>query len=154
MELSRQQYRQVKRVLEQIYKYCGTYDPFLISKKFNINVSVIPLKGLSGISDISPTGHATIYLSSALNSYAKKIVCAHELGHIFLHRDTELNLFTVDGNKNSLTEYEANIFALELLPHIKPINYFQYSKEELQSYIEKKVFSNIYTLTEQINDNA
>lgn len=146
MELSKKQYSQVKNILGEIYKYCGTYDPFLIAKRFNIKISVITLKGLSGISDISRSGQATIYLSSTLNSYAKKIVCAHELGHIFLHKDTELNLFTVDGNKSSLSEYEANIFAMELMPHTKPINYFNYSREELQSYMEKKIFSNIYTL--------
>lgn len=62
----------------------------------------------------------TIYvmISSFLTEEEKRIVAAHELGHIILHRD-HLKLAPMKDdciyNMMNNTEYQANIFAAELL---------------------------------------
>jgi len=145
MEITRERYWEIRTIVEKIYKHCGTRDPFLIAEGLNINCSTISLSGALGISDISKaTDKATIYLSSNLDSYAKKIICAHELGHLLLHRDIGVNLFTSDGDKDDIIEYEANVFALELMPHLKPFEFRKFTKEELQTHMEKKITSNTY----------
>lgn len=143
MEISRKRYKEIKRRLARIVKYCGTRDPFEIAKKMDISCTILPLEGLLGASDISK---ASICLSKHLDNYARKIICAHELGHIILHREESLNLFRNDRNETDIIEYEANLFAMELLPQIKTKRYLELSKEELQRYIEKKIVMNMYTL--------
>ncbi len=59
-----------------------------------------------------------ITVNSDLSQDMQKIICAHELGHAMLHRDKSgINAFHdfsfFDGNDR--LEYEANIFAAELL---------------------------------------
>lgn len=55
-------------------------------------------------------------------NYEARILCAHELGHYFLHENHEyamnndsLNLFLPEEN---LAEYEANVFSILLMPQI------------------------------------
>ena len=62
----------------------------------------------------------TIYvmLSSFLSEEEKRIVAAHELGHVILHR-TQLKMAPMSDNRlyNMIneTEYQANLFAADLL---------------------------------------
>ena len=62
----------------------------------------------------------TIYvmLSSFLSEEEKRIVAAHELGHIMLHR-SQLKMAPMSDNRlyNMIneTEYQANLFAADLL---------------------------------------
>ena len=62
----------------------------------------------------------TIYvmLSSFLLEEEKRIVAAHELGHVILHR-TQLKMAPMSDNRlyNMIneTEYQANLFAADLL---------------------------------------
>jgi Zn-dependent peptidase ImmA (M78 family) len=78
-----------------------------------------------------------IFVNSSLPDYMAQIVCAHELGHDRLHR----NIATGDIlGENSLfdifsrAEYEANVFAAELLisdSDILPLISEKYSAEEI-----------------------
>ncbi|MCC2255954.1 ImmA/IrrE family metallo-endopeptidase [Ruminococcus sp. CLA-AA-H200] len=62
----------------------------------------------------------TIYVmfNSALSEYEKRIVAAHELGHITLHR-SQLRIAPMSDsqlyNMVDKTEYQANLFAADLL---------------------------------------
>ena len=60
-----------------------------------------------------------IFINANLSTEMKKLVCAHELGHALLHRplgktDTGLMEFELFDITNT-TEYEANLFAANLL---------------------------------------
>ena len=71
-----------------------------------------------------------IYINSELDEKQQSLVCAHELGHHFLHR--KLNRLFMDRNTTMVTEKyenEAYQFALELL----------YPDEELQSFLDRTV---------------
>ena len=63
-------------------------------------------------------GQPSITINSDLPKMIQKIICAHELGHAVLHSQTpgmgkfhDFALF----DTTSITEYEANVFAAELL---------------------------------------
>ena len=60
-----------------------------------------------------------IFINATMSNEMKRIVCAHELGHALLHRSLgktqeclmEFELFNITNS----TEYEANLFAANLL---------------------------------------
>ncbi len=100
-----------------IRKY-KTRDPFKIMDDMHIIVgetsSFQKLKGFCFMSC------KTIYvqISSFLSEEEKQIVAAHELGHIILHR-TQLKMAPMKDdtlyNMQDSTEYQANLFAADLL---------------------------------------
>ena len=65
-----------------------------------------------------------------------RIIAAHELGHILLHSESDINMFE-ENTDFSYEEYEADIFVMELMPKIQPYyrDYTTLSPEELRKYI-------------------
>ena len=160
MEINRKRYDRLKSMAKGCNNLFGTSNPFEICRMAGIGVRFILLsKGIYGFSDIlekpesipenvSPI-NAMIYLSSALNSYAGKIVCAHELGHVLLQKDERLNLFDIEDQEESLYEYEANLFAIELMPqiyHSPSIDYRDLTRRELYQYMNQKITTTFFTL--------
>ena len=97
---------------------CGTRDPMRIAKELGIHVQFSNefqlLKGMYCVIDRS----RFIIINANLSERDKKTVCAHEIGHDVLHRQIakvspfqEFGLYDI----KSRTEYEANIFASDLL---------------------------------------
>lgn len=84
-------------------------------------VRYAPLKGMDGCI-VSKGKAAIITVNSAIDYEGqKRFVIAHELGHFFLHPETR-QVETVDRNQinnwssqQEIEEYEANLFAAELL---------------------------------------
>lgn len=101
----------------------GTRDPFRIARDLGHTVKFLDLKRQKGFcADIY--NNCFIFISSRLSEQMKRMTCAHELGHIILHRRLlgrdsngqfkkfiEMELFDIKDN----TEYEANLFAADLL---------------------------------------
>lgn len=95
---------------------CGTRDPFEIAKMCRAELIIKELGSLKGfykiINDVP-----FIFINKSLSSAEARLVCAHELGHHALHRKfarvgfEEFTLFS----ETSRREYEANLFAAELL---------------------------------------
>ena len=94
-----------------------TNDPFEIAKIWGIRILERDhgFKGFKAQA-VKFRGYAPyIAINSNYTEASKKILCAHELGHIFLHDET-LNYFADIGGKiNMQSEYEANLFVLALL---------------------------------------
>ncbi len=62
-------------------------------------------------------------MSGCKTELAKRVICAHELGHALLHDGMAINRF--NGTSDSLQdqcEYEANLFAVALLVDDKSLN--------------------------------
>lgn len=107
-------YKEVERLVRKF----KTRDPFEILDGMNVVVGETnryqKLKGYCFMSC------QTIYImiSSFLTEEEKKIVAAHELGHIILHR-SQLKMAPMKDdvlyNMTDNTEYEANLFAADLL---------------------------------------
>ena len=96
----------------------GTRDPFLILSYLNVDVrfssSYKDLKGFSMICMRS----CYVMINSNLTDEEQRVVAAHELGHIILHKATlskgHIRDFALY-DSTSLEEREANAFAAELL---------------------------------------
>ena len=117
----------IKRLAERLVDKHGTRDPFRIAAELGYTIIYTPLVGVRGFYQYLKRCHI-IYLDSELDEATARFVCAHELGHSFLHRG--LNRIFMDTRTFIITgryETEANQFAVDLI----------YSDEELQPYLSR-----------------
>lgn len=107
----------IKRLAERLVDKHGTRDPFRIAKELGYTIIYTPLVGVRGFYQYLKPCHI-IYLDSELDEATARFVCAHELGHSFLHRG--LNRIFMDTRTFIITgryETEANQFE-ELQPYL------------------------------------
>ena len=112
MIASKEVIARAKRAVEK----CGTRDPFEIARMCKAELIIKELGSLKGFYKIIYR-NPFIFLNKSLSAADARIVCAHEIGHHALHREyarigfEEFSLFS----ENSRREYEANLFAADLL---------------------------------------
>ena len=118
----------------------GTRDPFRICREKGIEVMFRDdFTGQKGAFSLM-LNVPFIFINNNLSDEMKRIVCAHELGHAMLHRKLcrqkknqtiyEYEIFDI---RNS-TEYEANIFAANLLIDEREMNeYMSYGYDIVQT---------------------
>lgn len=147
LKISIKRYKEIKRTAIECYKHFNTKNPFVVFEYLNINYSFIKLEGLlAGFThSSSPSNTNTlpsfhVYINTRYDVYSQKIIAAHELGHICIHQKDHLNMLD-NSTTSTRKEYEANIFAMEFMPHIQPkgMNYLDFSPKELQNYICSKL---------------
>lgn len=114
--------REVRRRAAQVLREYGTRDPFTLAREMHIELLVRELGTLKGFyKDVY--GTPFIFLSRHLSRGEATLVCAHELGHHLLHRQfaafgfEEVSVFSPASRR----EYEANLFAAELLLDTKEV---------------------------------
>lgn len=105
------------KALELVKKF-GTRDPFEIAENLGITIMFREdFKNLKGMYKVI-LRNRYIFINSNLEPSMQALVCAHELGHDLLHRvflkSSVFQEFVLYDMK-SKPEYEANIFASELL---------------------------------------
>ncbi len=101
----------------------ATRDPFLIARHKGYTVRYLDLKKQKGFCT-NIYNNFFIFINQNLSDQMKRMTCAHELAHIILHKDqlgrdsagrfshfVEMELFDITNQ----TEYEANLFAANLL---------------------------------------
>ena len=89
-------------------------NPTEMAKACGVSINLIDsLKGPPAFCTTSQT-LSSIYINKNVDKYSLQILCAHELGHLLIHRDSELCLF--DTEMGPEEEYEANLFAYYLFP--------------------------------------
>ncbi len=140
--LLRNEVREIKKIdfFTEI-EYIPT--PFEIAKYYGINYIFEKIDEYmpSYISDVPYCIHISDMYSE--QSYEAKILCAHELGHYFLHEgqvsamnNDSLNLYLSEEN---IKEYEANVFSIFLMPQImKGNNWENFSVNKLNRLIYEK----------------
>lgn len=106
-----------QKALELIKKY-NTRDPFQIAEELGVTLMFREdFKNLKGMYKVI-LRNRYIFINSNLEPEMQALVCAHELGHDLLHRvflkSSVFQEFVLYDMK-SKPEYEANIFASELL---------------------------------------
>lgn len=118
----------------------GTRDPFRICREKGIEVMFRDdFTGQKGAFSLM-LNIPFIFINNNLSDEMKRIVCAHELGHAMLHRKLcrqrknqtiyEYEIFDI----RSSTEYEANIFAANLLIDEREMNeYMSYGYDIVQT---------------------
>lgn len=104
--------RKRARYLSKRYK---SHNPFEIIENLNVILVFYPLEGVRGFYQYFQRNNI-IYIDERLSEKEKLFVCAHELGHMFLHKKS--NAIFMDSRTHFNTtkyEKEADTFAMELL---------------------------------------
>lgn len=103
-----------KKVNSLVRKY-QTRNPFDMILGMNVILISYPLKGIRGFYQYFQRNNI-IYIDEDLPEHEKHFVCAHELGHMYLHK--KANALFMDTRTHFTTskyETEANEFAIYLL---------------------------------------
>lgn len=105
----------IKRKANQLVRLFGTRDPFEMIKGMNVILVFYPLDGVRGFYQYFKRNNI-IYIDESLSRHDQQFVCAHELGHMFLHkRCNALFMDTRTQFNTSRYEVEADKFAMNLL---------------------------------------
>lgn len=114
--------REIRKSAADAVRQYGTRDPFTLAREMRTELLVRELGTLKGFyKDVY--GTPFIFLSRHLSRGEATLVCAHELGHHLLHRQfaafgfEEVSVFSPASRR----EYEANLFAAELLLDTKEV---------------------------------
>ena len=92
-------------------------DPFEICASVGINVVFADIGSLKGFYKYIKRNRYVV-INENLDERTARLVCAHELGHVRLHREFAKHSFLREYmmyDRDSRAEYEANLFAAELL---------------------------------------
>ena len=108
----------ILQIPEKLIKRFGTRDPFEIANMLGYSVKFINTKKQKGFCKIL-LNNFFIFINENLSPQMQRMTCAHELGHLLLHRDVlkrelflaEMEIFDITDQK----ELEANEFAASLL---------------------------------------
>ena len=126
-------------VLRNFIDKYNTSNPFELMDELDIQYRSSNLKFLKGYCVII-RGVKYIAINSKLTAQEKKIVAAHEFGHIIIHSDKLKSAAHRDMNIYDMTdktEYQANLFAADLLiddndvdelAHQESMDYFTMAK--------------------------
>ena len=111
----------ISRSVEDLKRDFADNDPFQIVKSMGI---ILLFEGMGKAKNackgffLVKYGQPSITINSDLPKMTQKIICAHELGHAVLHSQKlgmeSFHDFTLF-DAASVAEYEANVFAAELL---------------------------------------
>lgn len=105
----------VKRIAEKIIKRYCSRNPFDIVSQMNVILIKYPLHGVRGFYQYFQRNNL-IYINENLSHHEQCFVCAHEIGHMVLHKKS--NAIFMDSRtflSSSRYEREANRFAMDLL---------------------------------------
>ena len=111
--------KQASNLPRRLIRKYGCHNPYELASNLNIEVMErADFKQQKGAFKVI-LNNSFIFINANLSDEMKRLVCAHELGHALLHRSlgktinglVEFELFDI---KNA-TEYEANLFAANLL---------------------------------------
>lgn len=102
-------------LVDKLIKKYKTNNPFELCDDLDFMVLEVPLTGVRGFYQYYKSNNL-VYINLDLPEQVKKFVCAHELGHALMHKDTNaIYLDTRTFLKTSLYERQANQFAMNLI---------------------------------------
>lgn len=105
----------IRKKVDALVRTYQTRNPFEMIKGMNVILVNCPLDGVRGFYQYFQRNNI-IYIDESLTETEQMFVCAHEMGHMFLHKKS--NAVYMDSrtylNTNRF-ENEANLFAMELL---------------------------------------
>lgn len=105
----------IKVLADKIAKRHNTRDPFQIANNLELIIIYAPLMEVRGFQQ-RILRRNLIYINPALDDVQQRLVCAHELGHYFLHRGTN-RVFMARNTcyVSQKTENETNKFSVDLI---------------------------------------
>ena len=105
----------IKQKANSLARKYNSRNPLDIIKNLNVILVYYPLKDVRGFYQFFQRNNI-IYIDDNLPENEQIVVCAHELGHMLLHKNS--NALFMDTRTHFVTtkyENEANTFAAELL---------------------------------------
>lgn len=115
----------IKKIVNSLVKKHKTRNPFEIIRGMNVILVPVPLEGVRGFYQHFQRNNI-IYIDDSLSEREQLQVCAHELGHMLLHKKANaLFMDTYTGFNTTKYEKEADLFAMELLVSDEMILEFQ-----------------------------
>lgn len=105
----------IKKLADSLARKHKSRDPFEIISNLNVILVFYPLHGVKGFYQYFQRNNI-IYIDETLSEQEKRFVCAHELGHMYLHK--KANAIFLDSRTQLNTtkyEHEADRFATDLL---------------------------------------
>ena len=105
----------IKRIADNIIRKYGSRNPFDIVSQMNVILIKYPLNGVRGFYQYFQRNNL-IYIDENLSRHEQYFVCAHEIGHMLLHKKS--NAIFMDSRtflSSGKYENEANRFAMSLL---------------------------------------
>lgn len=126
---------EVKKLADSLVKKHQTRDPFEIIRGMNVILVFTSLVDTRAFYQYFQRNNI-IYIDENLSHHEKTFECAHEMGHMLLHRKTNaIFMDTRTGFNTNKFEKEADSFAVNLLIGDETlIEYQGYNTEQL-SYI-------------------
>jgi Zn-dependent peptidase ImmA (M78 family) len=130
----------IKSIVSMLLNKFHNRDPFHIARSLGIEISFLDFNedilAFSERRDSFDRGR--IYINNNMGAYVKKVLCAHELGHMLLHDICETTFF--DSDIEPLKEYEANYFTAILMPQIVTNkNVLDFSVETFNEYVTHRI---------------
>lgn len=113
-----------KRLADSLVRKYNTRDPFRIASELGYVVIRVPLQGIRGFWQRMKK-RQVIYIDSNLSEWESRFVCAHEIGHVLMHRG--YNRIFMDTNTYfpvNRQEIEASRFAVDLLYDDEDLRFF------------------------------
>ena len=105
----------IKRLVDSLVRKYNTRNPFEIISNLNVIIVFYPLHGVKGFYQYFQRNNI-IYIDDTLSDQDKLFVCAHELGHMFLHKKSNAIFMDSRTQLNTIKyELEADRFAINLL---------------------------------------
>lgn len=105
----------IKRLVGSLVRKYNTRNPFEIISNLNVIIVFYPLHGVKGFYQYFQRNNI-IYIDDTLSDQDKLFVCAHELGHMFLHKKSNAIFMDSRTQLNTIKyELEADRFAINLL---------------------------------------
>ena len=105
----------IKRLADSLVRKYKSRNPFEIIEHLNVIVVFYPLNGIKGFYQYFQRNNI-IYIDESLSEQERRFVCAHELGHMFIHKKANA-IFMDSRTQLNTTKYEieADRFAMNLL---------------------------------------
>ncbi len=133
----------IRKLADSLAKKYQSRNPFEIIQGMNTILVFAPLIDVRGFYQYFQRNNI-IYIDEHLPEYEQKFVCAHELGHMLMHRkENTVFMDTRTYLKTTPYETEADKFAVELLiPNEILLECWQYTTEQLSKltgYDEKLI---------------
>ena len=122
----------IRKKVDALVRTYQTRNPFEMITGMNVILVRCPLDGVRGFYQYFQRNNI-IYIDESLTETEQMFVCAHEMGHMFLHKKS--NAVYMDSrtylNTNRF-ENEANLFAMELLVSDEFLaDYKQFTTEQI-----------------------
>ena len=127
----------------------GGMKPTDIAAYLDIIVEYMPFKTIRGIA-MKMGSHKIIQIDEDLNEIEKQLVCGHEIGHFLLHEDTNFMFIYEKTQYYPKQEYQANLFACQLILGEKAGLYETQVKEAASGNSLKKMVDKVaYLMCEE-----